>query len=447
MTDIKDIQEEPLKMPRNSAQNQRQVELLNRYVGISIEFWTQKFNETFKKLHNESSLSSPCHTKSEKRGFSASQIAPNAFRKELGVLNSISLEPKKRLDNLGGFSEQNKSVKRPKWGSTDDQTLMKLAFRLDEDWSKIAQHFSRFKVLPQILKERHDKLKNQVLPEKRRFTDDEDVQILKYYRKLGPKWKLIASKLYRRTSASVKSRFYSNLRYRIKEDLHIEKSHSHTPLDTESVTLTAHTHHHSEAQPEIGATMPSENWDDSFIDIDHFLFSEKKNESAMKHHQRLQEEEEEIYLDGDSNSRHQSEDLEDDQCCGSRKKLKSEASRFEYSEDFSALELPSFDKQLDFSHCSEAQYFSSPMTHDEDIIGDFLLCDSELPEFEGFQPAEEKAQIEEINQVSQFSQESQKDSKDVIKNLHSQVSTLVSSLQGVYDQIQNEIEKLKANKK
>jgi len=409
-----DLVEPPKDQPStiSSVTRPQRADLLSHYVGISVEFWSQKFNKTFGKLSSEKSAppSKP------KMIDTIKGSAPITLKKELGVLNSINIEPK-----LGGLLEQssNKSVKRGKWGPVEDQTLLKLAVELNEDWQLIAQRFSRFKVSAKVLRDQHEKLQTQILPEKRRFTEDEDVQILKYYKKLGPKWRLIASKLYRRTSASVKSRFYSNLRYRIKNTNHSPKANSNA--DTATVTVTAQASHNieseAEASPDIAGS--AETWESSFIDIDHFLYSGKKNSSPQKSQRGryLQlEVEEGLFIE------------DDDEGYEPKKKLKTETSRLDDEEDLISLSQRKVQKQLEF----DDQCLNDSITsYDENLTAKFITSETE---------GEKKMPLPNADEENQ-----QKNSQDVIKGLQTQVNTLVSSLMNIYDQIQKELDK--ANKK
>ena len=396
----------------SSITRPQRADLLSHYVAISVEFWSQKFNKTFGKLSSEKSA-----PPSKSKMIDTIQGgAPIPLIKELGVLNSINFEPKMRLgDNLAVLSEQkpDKSIKREKWGPVEDQTLLKLAIELNEDWQLIAQRLSRFKVSAKVLRDHHEKLQTQILPEKRRFTEDEDVQILKYYKKFGPKWKLIASKLYRRTSASIKSRFYSNLRYRIKTPLHSSKANSNA--DTAAVvTQTSHNiESEAEASPDIVGS--AETWESSFIDIDHFLYSDKKNSSPQKSqggcHFQL-EVEEDLFIE------------DDDEGYEPKKKLKTETSRLDEEEDLISLSQRKVQKQLEF----DDQCLSDSITsYDENLFAKFITSETE---------EEKKMPLLYPDEENQ-----QKNSQDVIKGLQTQVNTLVSSLMDIYDQIQNELDK------
>jgi hypothetical protein len=72
--------------------------------------------------------------------------------------------------------------------------------------------FNSQSVSPKFLKDRYKGLKEQVSNKKTRFSHQEDLTIVRYYKKIGSNWDAIAKFLPDRTPSMIKNRFYSSIR-------------------------------------------------------------------------------------------------------------------------------------------------------------------------------------------------------------------------------------------
>jgi hypothetical protein len=104
-----------------------------------------------------------------------------------------------------------------RWTSSSDETLLELAYEFNCDWQRIARSFPDQSVSPKLLKDRYRTLNDITLPNKARFAPQEDRKVLRYYEKFGTNWNAIASMLPGRGAVTIKNRFYSSLRYKIKK--------------------------------------------------------------------------------------------------------------------------------------------------------------------------------------------------------------------------------------
>ncbi len=324
---------------------------------------------------------------------------------------------------------QNETHKKLKWTSSEDQTLLKLAFELGEDWLKISERFSHFKLSASYLKEYYEKLKAQILSEKRRFTVEEDEKILKYYKKCGAKWHIIASKLERRTAASIKNRFYSNLRYRVKKPLLASKKNSKAVVNQPvqvSIDQTlpsedpeVQTSPQNILQDSNHAIMPSENWTIPFLDVDQFFFFEENNDSSSNHDLLKVEDDEDLRY-------HQPEYFGDDDF-EPKKKLKTEsASAFEH-ENFMDIHFPEDDKKPNNEILVPEEKVKEEFHEEDQKNSSLVLLSQGSP-----------------RSSSSTDQESQKaSSQDKLTELNNKVNTLFSSMMSLYNQIQSEFDKVK----
>jgi len=116
---------------------------------------------------------------------------------------------------MDGCSEE--FIEGYKWTSSSDETLLELAYELNCDWQRIVRRFPNQSVGVKLLKDRYKFLNDITLPNKARFTPQEDRKVLKYYEKFGMNWNAIASMLPGRGAITIKNRFYSSLRHKIKK--------------------------------------------------------------------------------------------------------------------------------------------------------------------------------------------------------------------------------------
>ena len=95
------------------------------------------------------------------------------------------------------------------WTPQEDAEVLKLYKRYGKDWSKIAK-FMKHRTGKQIRDRFLNSLDSNLI--KRKFTQEEDEQILYWYKVYGNSWSKIAQQLKGRTGDMVKNRFYSSLR-------------------------------------------------------------------------------------------------------------------------------------------------------------------------------------------------------------------------------------------
>lgn len=95
------------------------------------------------------------------------------------------------------------------WTPQEDAEVLKLYKKYGKDWSKIAK-FMKHRTGKQIRDRFLNSLDSNLI--KRKFTQEEDEQILYWYKVYGNSWSKIAQQLKGRTGDMVKNRFYSSLR-------------------------------------------------------------------------------------------------------------------------------------------------------------------------------------------------------------------------------------------
>ena len=95
------------------------------------------------------------------------------------------------------------------WTPQEDAEVLKLYKIYGKDWNKIAKYM-KHRTGKQIRDRFLNSLDSNLI--KRKFTQEEDEQILYWYKVYGNSWSKIAQKLKGRTGDMVKNRFYSSLR-------------------------------------------------------------------------------------------------------------------------------------------------------------------------------------------------------------------------------------------
>jgi myb proto-oncogene protein len=107
------------------------------------------------------------------------------------------------------------------WNKEDDKKIIELVNKYGKAWSKISR-IMVFRNGKQI----RDRYINILDPQIKRgkFTQEEDLMILKLLRKLGTKWATIAKYFENRTADMIKNRYHSAVKKNIKflEDLECE---------------------------------------------------------------------------------------------------------------------------------------------------------------------------------------------------------------------------------
>jgi len=112
------------------------------------------------------------------------------------------------------------------WNSQLDEVLLSLAYELNHDWQAIAKRFPQQSCTVKDLKERFHTLNDVTLPNKARFSAQEDAKVLRLYETYGTNWKAIAAMLPGRNAIMVKNRYYSSLRLKPKKSLSDQDSPS-----------------------------------------------------------------------------------------------------------------------------------------------------------------------------------------------------------------------------
>jgi len=138
------------------------------------------------------------------------------------LLNLIRLSGPKKWDQIAEcflnktaiqcsarYRKINKNINKGKWTEAEKENLLRLIEIYGKNWGIIAK----------IMKTRNssqlrDKYLNTLDPnlQKKKFTLEEDLIIVNYYKKYGPDWNQINLLLKDRTPNNIKSRFYSKLR-------------------------------------------------------------------------------------------------------------------------------------------------------------------------------------------------------------------------------------------
>ncbi|KAM3140098.1 hypothetical protein pb186bvf_007898 [Paramecium bursaria] len=102
--------------------------------------------------------------------------------------------------------------KRFNWTKEEDEQVIKLHKVLGPKWKDISKHFNNRKY-----RNVRSRYLNILIPDlnKNPFTEEEDLQIITKYSQIGSRWARIAEGLHKRTDNQVKNRFYSILQPRL----------------------------------------------------------------------------------------------------------------------------------------------------------------------------------------------------------------------------------------
>jgi len=201
----------------------------DHFMDIASSFWSRKFEEKAQELKKKGPkeplfLNIEALSSINLQDFGIMLKAPENMAsishshqsaRNLGAINIVpEIEPKNSLEL---FNESEDKIPQDlQWNSSQDELLLSLAYELKCDWKTISKQFNETKVTPRALRARYNYLKSITLPNKARFSHEEDSKVLKYYEIYGTNWRAVANMLPGRTTTAVKNRFYSALRDKIK---------------------------------------------------------------------------------------------------------------------------------------------------------------------------------------------------------------------------------------
>lgn len=122
---------------------------------------------------------------------------------------SSYFENKSAIQCSARFKRINPLNKKGKWTKEEDENLLKLMKIYGKNWSKITKHFKS-----RTGKQVRDRFVNVLDPNilKNKFSEEEDLLIMKLYNELGTNWAEISKYLSKRTPDMIKNRFYQYLR-------------------------------------------------------------------------------------------------------------------------------------------------------------------------------------------------------------------------------------------
>jgi len=202
------------------------------FMDIASSFWSKRFEEKAQELQKQGparpsvlnvgsidsfnlrlfqNFPSGLKFKNPRGTASVSQSQPLTIKDSLDLINFDSSVESRKSNEL--LLEPEGKIN---WSSAQDELLLNLAYELKCDWRSVSKHFSDKNITPKALKERYHHLKTVTLRNKARFSNEEDSKVLKYYEIYGTNWRAIANMLPGRTATTVKNRFYSALRDRIR---------------------------------------------------------------------------------------------------------------------------------------------------------------------------------------------------------------------------------------
>jgi myb proto-oncogene protein len=95
------------------------------------------------------------------------------------------------------------------WTKTEDRDVLDLVSKYGSNWSEIAKHVES-RSGKQIRERFINKLNRDI--NRSKFTEEEDMKILKRWKELGPKWQQIAKESQGRSENMIKNRFYSHIK-------------------------------------------------------------------------------------------------------------------------------------------------------------------------------------------------------------------------------------------
>ncbi len=201
----------------------------DHFMDIASSFWSRKFEEKAQELKKKGPkeplfLNIEALSSINLQDFGiilkAPENIPSVSQSHQSMRNSEAtnfvseIEPKNSIELLN--EAEDKISQDLQWNSSQDELLLSLAFELKCDWKTISKNFNETKVTPRALRSRYNYLKSITLPNKARFSHEEDSKVLKYYEIYGTNWRAVANMLPGRTTTAVKNRFYSALRDKIK---------------------------------------------------------------------------------------------------------------------------------------------------------------------------------------------------------------------------------------
>jgi len=224
------------------------------FMDIASSFWSKKFEEKAQELQKQvparpsflnvgsidnfnlrlfQNFPSGLKFKNPKSMGSGSHSQPLTIKDSLDLINFDSSIESRKSNELKLEPEEGKI----NWSSAQDELLLNLAYELKCDWKSVSKHFTEKNMTPKTLKARYHHLKTVTLRNKARFSNEEDSKVLKYYEIYGTNWRAIANMLPGRTATTVKNRFYSSLRDRIKASSDSNPSISMAPRRNQTAPL------------------------------------------------------------------------------------------------------------------------------------------------------------------------------------------------------------------
>ncbi len=128
---------------------------------------------------------------------------------------------KSPLQCFSRFKRIRPGIIKGSWTKEEDLVIMELVGRFGKSWSKISKA-----MVSRNGKQIRDRYLNILDPSvrKEKFIVEEDLLLLRLYKKFGPRWANIAKYFNKRTADMVKNRFHSSIKKNMKflDDLETE---------------------------------------------------------------------------------------------------------------------------------------------------------------------------------------------------------------------------------
>lgn len=112
-------------------------------------------------------------------------------------------------------------IVRGSWSSQEDQMLISFVEQFGKNWGKISQYIKN-RNCKQIRDRYLNCLDKNIVKEK--FSHEDDMRIMEYYKIYGPIWSRISKEFKGRTGDMIKNRFYSLLRQKTVTTISTQKS-------------------------------------------------------------------------------------------------------------------------------------------------------------------------------------------------------------------------------
>lgn len=128
---------------------------------------------------------------------------------------------KSPLQCFSRFKRIRPGIVKGSWTKEEDQMIIELVHKYGKSWSKISKA-----MVSRNGKQIRDRYLNILDPNvrKEKFSVEEDLLLLRLFRRYGPKWAHIAKYFSKRTADMIKNRFHSSIKKNMKflEDLEAE---------------------------------------------------------------------------------------------------------------------------------------------------------------------------------------------------------------------------------